>query len=91
MSWPGSMTLGSFFNIENYLRIAKYKLMRALTSHLSKSAGNIAIAFALNRIGTPPRIFLTTWLMPYTAPRINALVNPYLRKIGVVFGKARSL
>ena len=54
-------------------RLSKYRILREVTGRLSPTTGNLAVAFALNRLGTPIRVFLTTWLMPYTAPFINGI------------------
>ncbi|KAJ3306470.1 hypothetical protein HDV03_005080 [Kappamyces sp. JEL0829] len=64
--------------------LSQYKVLRQLTGNLSRGTGNLALAFGLNRLGTIPRIALTTWLMPSTAPMINAVANPWLKRFGVV-------
>jgi hypothetical protein len=63
----------------------QYKILRQLTGNLGKGASNFGLAFGLNRLGTIPRIALTSYLMPFTAPTINSYANPILRRFGVVF------
>lgn len=75
--------LYSTFDLLGYLN--QFRIFREVVQ-IGPTAGNALIAFALNRLGTPVRVVLTTYLMPYTAPRINFYANPLLRKIGVTFG-----
>ncbi|KAI8896486.1 hypothetical protein BC833DRAFT_622072 [Globomyces pollinis-pini] len=71
----------SNINILGYL--SQFSYTKSIVDAISPTAGNLAVAFALNRLGTPFRILITTALMPYFGESINDFVNPYLIKWGL--------
>lgn len=81
----------TYFMIYFVLISSRYDVVEILSQNtwtkgvmekVGPTAGNMAIAFALNRLGTPVRVILTTYLMKYTATPINAKVNPMLKRLG---------
>ncbi|KAJ3310349.1 hypothetical protein HDV04_005100 [Boothiomyces sp. JEL0838] len=72
-----------FTEIDILAFFAQYRFTQKLIANLSPSAGNLALAFAINRLGTPVRLVATTALMPYCAPTINSYVNPFLIRMGL--------
>jgi hypothetical protein len=68
------------FDLVTYLQ--RFPFTSSLKS-IPPSMGNFAVAFIVNRVGTPVRIVLTTALMPYCADSLNTTVNPLLERFGL--------